>query len=234
MSSVRDIQRNAKEIKTLLKFAKHGKWEGVWLILGEPSAPRQPLFLNCIPEDRRWGILHQAVYLNNYHVVEKLLKFSTCDINIKAKDGSNEIGPFGRKTAKDVANDFKRTEILELLGHTARPKDLHMPQTLLTFYMLPTEGGDCDLFLLTLTLASYETTFIPPNSESTTLENLLYDVWENVDAVPGRWKAVQDKVAEAAYVVCHHTYKNIIACPDKESFYGAIISAYTFEDSYLI
>lgn len=99
--------------------------------------------------------------------------------------------------------------------------------------MLPTEGGDCDLFLLTLTLASYETTFIPPNSESTTLENLLYDVWENVDAVPGRWKAVQDKVAEAAYVVCHHTYKNIIACRDKESFYGAIISAYTFEDSYL-
>lgn len=233
MSSVRDIQRNAKEIKTLLKFAKHGKWEGVWLILGEPSAPRQPLFLNCIPENRRWGILHQTVYLNNYHVVEKLLKFSTCDINIKAKDGSNEIGPFGRKTAKDVANDFKRTEILELLGHTARPIDLHMPQTLLTFYMLPTEGGDCDLFLLTLTLASYETTFIPPNSESTTLENLLYDVWENVDAVPGRWKAVQDKVAEAAYVVCHHTYKNIIACPDKESFYGAIISAYTFEDSYL-
>lgn len=116
MSSVRDIQRNAKEIKTLLKFAKHGKWEGVWLILGEPSAPRQPLFLNCIPEDRRWGILHQAVYLNNYHVVEKLLKFSTCDINIKAKDGSNEIGPFGRKQRRMLQMTLSERKFLNFLG----------------------------------------------------------------------------------------------------------------------
>lgn len=95
------------------------------------------------------------------------------------------------------------------------------------------ERENCNLYLLTLTLTSYKTTFIPPNSESTTLEDLLYDVWENVDAVPGRWRTVQNKVAEAAYVVCQHTYENILACQNKESFYGAIINAYTFERNYL-
>lgn len=235
MSSVRDVHAIAEEIRTLLTSAKHGQWDVVWEILGRPSEPRQPLILNCISEYRRWGVLHQAVYWNNYPVVKKLLKFSTCDISIKAKDGTNEKGPFGRKTATDIAEDFERTEILELLSdwQTARPIYERMPQTLLTFYMLLTEGEDCNLYLLTLTLASYETTFIPPNSESATLEELLYDVWENVDAVPGRWTAVRDKVAEAAYVVCQHTYENILACQNKESFYGAIINAYTFEDSYL-
>lgn len=67
--------------------------------------------------------------------VKKLLKFSTCDISIKAKDGTNEKGPFGRKTAMDIAKEFKRTEILELLNwQTVRLIDVYVPQTLLTFY----------------------------------------------------------------------------------------------------
>lgn len=235
MSSVSDIHAIAEEIRTLLTSAKHGEWDTVWEILGEPSEPRQPLILNCISEYRRWGVLHQAVYWNNYSVVKKLLKFSTCDISMKAKDGSNEKGPFGGKTAIDIAEDFERTEILELLSNWQKttPRDVHMLQTLLTFYKLPTMGEDCNLYLLTLTLASYETTFIPPNSKSKTMKELLYDVWKNVDAVPGCWKTARDKVAEAAYVVCQHTYENILACQNKESFYGAIINAYTYEDSYL-
>lgn len=235
MSSVSDIHAIAEEIRTLLTSAKHGEWDAVWEIWGEPSEPRQPLILNCISEYRRWGVLHQAVYWNNYSVVKKLLKFSTCDISMKAKDGSNEKGPFGGKTAIDIAEDFERTEILELLSNWQKttPRDVHMLQTLLTFYELPTMGEDCNLYLLTLTLASYETTFIPPNSKSKTMKELLYDVWKNVDAVPGCWKTARDKVAEAAYVVCQHTYENILACQNKESFYGAIINAYTYEDSYL-
>lgn len=235
MSSVSDIHAIAEEIRTLLTSAKHGEWDTVWEILGELSEPRQPLILNCISEYRRWGVLHQAVYWNNYSVVKKLLKFSTCDISMKAKDGSNEKGPFGGKTAIDIAEDFERTEILELLSNWQKttPRDVHMLQTLLTFYELPTMGEDCNLYLLTLTLASYETTFIPPNSKSKTMKELLYDVWKNVDAVPGCWKTARDKVAEAAYVVCQHTYENILACQNKESFYGAIINAYTYEDSYL-
>lgn len=135
MSSVSDIHAIAEDIKTLLKSAKRGKWDKVWEILGEPSEPRQPLILNCISEYRRWGVLHQAVYWNNYNVGKKLLKFSTCDISIKAKDGTNEKGPFGRKTAMDIAKEFKRTEILELLNwQTVRLIDVYVPQTLLTFY----------------------------------------------------------------------------------------------------
>lgn len=90
MSSVRDVHAIAEEIRTLLTSAKHGQWDVVWEILGRPSEPRQPLILNCISEYRRWGVLHQAVYWNNYPVVKKLLKFSTSDISIKAKDGTNE------------------------------------------------------------------------------------------------------------------------------------------------
>lgn len=158
MSFVCDIQRNAKEIKTLLESAKNGEWDMVFEILGEPSRPRKSLFLNCISEYRHWGILHQVVYWNKYPVVEKLLKFSTCDISIRAKEGTNEKGPFGRKTAMNVAKDFERTEILELLLHSTRLIDVHIPQTLLTYYRLPEEGGDFNLYLLALTLASYDTT----------------------------------------------------------------------------
>lgn len=61
----------------------------------------------------------------------------------------------------------------------------------------------------------------------------MYDVWENINADQRRWELVRDKVAESVYVVCYHTYKNIIACKSKESFYEAIIRAYTFEENHL-
>lgn len=54
------------------------------------------------------------------------------------------------------------------------------------------EGGDCDFFLLILIFVLYEIIFILLNLESIILENLLYDVWENVDVVNvlGCWKVV--------------------------------------------
>lgn len=64
--------------------------------------------------------------MNNYYVVEKLLKFSISDINIKVKDGLNEIGFFGRKIVKDVVNDFKWMEIFEFFGYIVRLIDLYM------------------------------------------------------------------------------------------------------------
>lgn len=52
------------------------------------------------------------------------------------------------------------------------------------------EGGDCDFFLLILIFVLYEIIFILLNLESIILENLLYDVWENVDVVLVCWKVV--------------------------------------------
>jgi hypothetical protein len=135
MTSVCEIQTDADEIKTLkMRAAKYGHWKEVWKILGHPSNPRKPFLFNCIPENRRWGVLHQAIWWNNLAVVRKLLKFNTCDIDIKAKEGVSEIGPTGGKTAEEIATGFERTAIVDVL-QKRRSWWEQMPET---YHLLPT------------------------------------------------------------------------------------------------
>lgn len=230
MTSVSEIQVDAEEINALLYAAKNGQWNVVWKILGHPSKPRKPFLLNCIPENRRWGVLHQAIWWNNYSVVNKLLQFPTCDIRIKAKEGVSEIGPTGGKSAEEIASGFKRTEIAQLLKNNVSRIGAQAPET---FHPLSSGLEDYVLSLLKVTLAAYKTAFQPQQIESKTFNDLLREVWQNVNAVPGRWKVARDKVAEAAYVVCEETCNNIKACKRKQEFYEAIINAYTIEENYL-
>lgn len=148
MTSVSEIQVDAEEINSLLFAAKNGQWNVVWKILGHPSKPRKPFLLNCIPENRRWGVLHQAIWWNNYSVVNKLLQFPTCDIRIKAKEGVSEIGPTGGKSAEEIASGFKRTEIAQLLKNNVSRLGAQAPET---FHPLSSGLEDYVLSLLKVT-----------------------------------------------------------------------------------
>lgn len=66
-----NIEDDSASLKRLLETAKFGQWDEVWSIIGTPANPKKQYLLNCIPEDRRWGVLHQAVYFNNTDVVKK-------------------------------------------------------------------------------------------------------------------------------------------------------------------
>jgi hypothetical protein len=218
MTSVSEIQTDADEINSLLYAAKMGHWNVVWKILGHPSNPRKPFLLNCIPENRRWGVLHQAIWWNNLAVVSKLLQFSTCDIDIKAKEGVSEIGPSGGKTAEEIASGFERTEIVKLLQRKTSRIGGQAPET---YHPLPSGREDYVLSLLKVTLAAYKNSFQPQLTESTTFSGLLREVWQTVNSVPGRWKVARDKVAEAMYVVCDETCGKIKACGKKQDLYEA-------------
>lgn len=230
MTSVSEIQTDADEVNDLLYAAKNGQWNKVWRILGHPSSPRKPFLLNCIPENRRWGVLHQAIWWNNYSVVKKLLQFATCDINIKAKEGTSEIGPTGGKSAEEIASGFGRTNIVQLLQKNISRIGAQSPQT---YHLLSSEREEYALSLLKVTLAAYKTAFQPEVTESQTFDGLLQDVWRKINSVPGRWKIARDKVAEAAYVVCNETCNKIKACKNKQEFYSAIIKTYTIEENFL-
>ena len=230
MASFSDIQSDAEDINKLLYAAKTGKWDVVWQILGRPTRPRKHFLINCIPENRRWGVLHQAIWLNNMIIVKQLLECAACDVNLRAKEGISEIGQTGGKTAEEIAVGFKRTEIAELLKQKA---SCFTPQDTQTFFLLSSECEDCILSLLKITLSAYKNTFLPQGINNQSFEKLLRNVWRRIDTVQGHWELVRDKVAEASFVVCQRTSDKIKECKSKEAFLDLMIKIYTEEDNRL-
>ena len=83
-----NVEEDAKDISRMVLAAKNGNWTDVFIILD-----RKPRIINCIPEDRAWGALHQAAWYEDGERVTKLLSYRTCDSEIKTKqDRSNESG----------------------------------------------------------------------------------------------------------------------------------------------
>lgn len=56
------IEEEHKDIAKLLEAAKFGRWEEVWDIIGCPDNEKKSHLLNCVPENRRWTVLQQAVW----------------------------------------------------------------------------------------------------------------------------------------------------------------------------
>ncbi|KAL4231316.1 hypothetical protein ACF0H5_008896 [Mactra antiquata] len=96
------IERDNVKINQLVLSAKNGDWQNVWEILGTPEAPKRARVINVIPENRRWGVIHQAVYWNDISIIQKLLKFFGCDSDTKAKQCTSECGPTSGMNALDT------------------------------------------------------------------------------------------------------------------------------------
>lgn len=69
-----NIDEDAKDISQMVEKAKYGQWDDVYSIL-----ERKKNIINCIPEERAWGALHQAAWWQNEDAVLKLLDIPTCD-----------------------------------------------------------------------------------------------------------------------------------------------------------
>ena len=81
--------KSISEVHELITKAKFGKFTQIWDILD-----RKPHYLNYIPENRAWGVLHQAAYLGRKEAVVKLLSYPQCDPYIKTnQDTNNKFGP---------------------------------------------------------------------------------------------------------------------------------------------
>ena len=88
--------------KVLVLAAKNGFWDTVWTIL-----KHKPYLINYIPEERSWGLLHQACYWENEEAVVRLLNNPYCDPHLLTKNGLR-------------ANDITRTSRLKRLIEAAQ------------------------------------------------------------------------------------------------------------------
>lgn len=230
MSAVTRIYSDKEDVETIMTSAKSNDWGPVWRILGSPSHPKKSYLINCIPQNRRWGILHQAIFWNNLGVIANLLQFNTCDKNIKTKQGISEIGHDGKMTPEEVAEKFEHTKVKSILD--MYPYQLH-DQLPITFLPLTDGAEDFSLGLLLITLSSYTTAFQPNFEACESFGELLRNIFTRIDTSESVWKVIRDAVYESVYVICDQTCTRIKGCERKDQFYTAIINTYTQEDTRL-
>lgn len=188
------IEQDAKLVDKLLSSAKMGQWDSVWAILGNRDNPKRDRLFNVIPENRRWGIIHQAVYWNNIHILRKLLQYPACDSDMRAKQCTSECGKTSRMNAAGIAQAYGYTDMSAVLSsHQNEIKKQIIP----TFQPLDNYTQSEGLGLITVTLAAYKKAFHPkqvdPNKSVITI---LGDIFNDMCQSDKRWKDIQDKVCD--------------------------------------
>ena len=101
-------ENSLKEVHELITNAKFGRFAKVWAVL-----EKTPHFINCIPEVRPFGILHQAAFLRNKSAVIKALSYPQCNPFIQTnQDADNKFGK-GRTADELNVNEEIQNIILE-------------------------------------------------------------------------------------------------------------------------
>lgn len=217
----------------LLGGAKSGQWEIVWKVLGSPSAPKKGYLINVIPENRRWGVLHQSVYWQNKNILYKLLSFKSCDPQTLTKQCTSECGDTSRFTAKDVANSYGHSSMVAVLD-THPGTETRFEEQIPTFQSCSEFDEQHCLGLISITLAAYKNAFHPsPIDPNKSITQVLKDVWDEINSSNTRWSNVRDVVADAVYPVCAENSSKIKHSKTRKQFFVAIINTYTLEENYM-
>ncbi|WAQ96007.1 hypothetical protein MAR_028697 [Mya arenaria] len=231
MSVKNDIENESKVIADLLTAARDGQWDHVWGILGTPDAPRKSYLINVIPENRRWGVIHQAVYWRNHNVMRKILGFKTCDRKAKTKACTSECGDTSRQTPLEVAVSYGYTDIKSIIRKNG--KDLN-DTPVQTFQLYESYNEQWALGLLSVTLAAYKNSFHPsPIDKTKNMVSILADVWTSMHQSEERWQTIRDIVADSVYIVCEDNSDRIKASKSLHDFFLSIIQTYTEEENYM-
>ncbi|XP_053391686.1 uncharacterized protein LOC128554428 [Mercenaria mercenaria] len=223
------IKEEANAIARLLLSAKNGQWDTVWEILGSPENPKRDRLFNVIPENRRWGILHQAMYWNNKQILLYLLRYSACDSEIRTKQCTSECGDTSGKCALEIAKQYKYMQLADILTkHENKIHDQNTP----TFESYDNYNQNNGLGLLAVSLAAYKQTFHPRQVDpSKSIMEILGDIFQDINNSEKRWKEVQDKVCDSVYVVCEDNSNRIMKSSSRHEFFVNIIDTYTEEEN---
>ena len=230
------VDEDAHDVSQLVASAKYGQWEEVFLILD-----RKPNLINCIPEDRVWGVLHQAAWWQNEDAVVKLLyQYPTCDSEIKTKRGRSESGP--GKTPEWIARIIKGNQKIAdlLLGfHTNKRNERFGGEipTCITYQ----EGRKIDRVgpsLLVLTLASYKKVFHPSKIDvGTAFKQILKQTFQ-FEIEGSNWKHAMQKICssigafdkEAADFLSEDVQSH--GTTDEQRFFARTIKLYSKDHVY--
>ncbi|KAK3598101.1 hypothetical protein CHS0354_002100 [Potamilus streckersoni] len=227
------IEEEMEDISTLLLSAKYGKWDKVWRIIGTPEKPNKAYLINCIPENRRWAVLHQAVYWKDPNNVRKLLQFHECDPFLRAKECTSEVGPTSGMDAEEIAVAYGYTEVKKVLSeHIENFKEVN--EEIDTFQPWHTDIERKGRGLIAITLAAYKNTFHPNkiDPEKSVLA-VLEDIFNDLTTSDSRWREIRDKICDSLYVVNDSTSNTLKSCSSIGDFYKKIVNVYTVEKTYL-
>ena len=228
-STTNGIELESTKVKDLVLAAKQGKWENVFSILAT-----YPHLINAIPEDRRWGVLHQAVWWNKQDNIKNLLKLPTCDSRTLTKEAMSEVGETSACTPFEIAQKYGYTQIGKLLEeHSNILTSEEDVEDLPTFHYKNSDVQLKGLGLLKITLASYRQTFCPFTiNKDKPLSVVMEEIFEYVDTNQN-WLAVKEKTFDSLYTVCQPAAQSLKNAKTKEDFYFKIINGYTNEDTQL-
>ena len=212
-------------VNELLLYAKEGHWEGVWQILGNPRRPKKAYLINVIPEERRWGIIHQALFWKDERVLKTLLEFPSCDPKIITKQYTTDAGEKTHDSAVEVARKqgFAAAErILESHEFGTQEIDTFLP-----------EGADIDkkgIGIIPITLAAYKNTFHPERIDpDLNVFDILQKIYTTMNTTDS-WKKIRDIIYDYAFVI--DAGQTIGSSDTRQTFYEAFIKVYTDESTW--
>lgn len=212
-------------VNELLLYAREGHWEGVWQILGQPQRPEKEYLINVIPEERRWGILHQALYWKDERVLKTLLQFPACDPRIITKQYTTDAGEKTHDSAVEVAKKqgFAAAEkILESHAFETQEQDTFQPET--------TDIDRQGISIIAITLAAYKTTFHPERIDpKLKVFDILQKIYKTMNTTDS-WMKIRDIIYDYAFVI--DAGATIGNSQTRQDFYEAFIQVYTNEDTW--
>lgn len=218
-----DIESDNRDVNEMVLAAKCNRWERVYPILRT-----KPYLINCIPEERAWSALHQAVYWNNATIVTNLLGYETCDAMVKSKECLDEMIP-PHSTASDLAKLKHSDEIDQLL--TANIKNHRLKRFGdVPRFVTKIEGqqlAEIGFPLFVLEVVMYKNTLLDHNGPTQNHSvNLLRRIFNEEEH---NWPSIETKLYQTMYGHCKNAADEIreAHAENEASFFRKLINLYT-------
>ena len=219
------VDQDSKDVNAMVLAAKYGRWSEVYAILD-----RKHYLVNCIPEDRSWAALHQAAWWGSERAVKKLLKYPSCDSEVKTRGG--EFGPQCKPS--EIANKKDFPGIKNVLDEFSKNERAKRFSGKIPTYVTAQDGVKMDkegLPLLLLTIANYKQTFHPATIDvHTAFMGLMKEVFEYTW---NDWEEAKEKISSALSAFCKAASDDLRKeSTDEEKFHASIVRLYTRDYIY--
>ena len=217
-----NIEEDNTDVEKAVYAAKYGKWSTTLDIIR-----KKPYLINCIPEQRSWAVLHQAVYWNNLDIISQLLDIPNCDVLVMTKRSRhNDASP--SSTPKEVANQMGgRQAIVDKLDFNVKCVREKRFGGKITFVVPKKEGEKIidHLPLFMMAVINYRKTLLTSGTcPKSHLVDLLQQIYKEEDHA---WPQVNAKLHNAMYGVDKSYADELKTANSEEDFFKKIVYFYT-------
>ena len=214
-----DVDQHSKDVDNMVWAAKYGEWNTV-----EDILKNKPYLINCIPQHRKWAVVHQAAWWGNECAIKNMLQCPSFDSEVNTRGG--EFWPKCTKAA-GIAEKKGFTKVAKILRNFRdNERQDRFSGTMPTFVTAPIKDYAIPLFLLSV--ASYKQALHP---DDIGVKKAFKDVMEEVYKYT--WE--REHWEEAKKVICSSLLSYCKAASDylqhhssnEDKFHSSIIKLYT-------